>query len=284
MRVFGLLISVLLLTSCEKLPESYDTLSGLPPMVIGHGGSGESNFQNTHPWNSEQSIMEALAKGADGVELDIQMSADGVLMLFHDETLLPATQCAGCISTHQADFLTDCAQSAGIFQSEEDYPLLRLDEVLDRLSSLDAHPIVCLDIRLGETCPSAADPSYRRDQLVTALMEASASYPALVITSFDRDLLSTLASLGIEASMQLAGDYSSDWASIFLTIADGSGIDGVITYFEEITAAQIDDLHAAGYTVTLFGPFSASSHRSALAKGPDAIITDNITLLQSLLE
>jgi glycerophosphoryl diester phosphodiesterase len=52
------------------------------PVILGHRGSPEQAQEN-----SLESFRLALAAGADGVELDVHGTADGELIVFHDETL-----------------------------------------------------------------------------------------------------------------------------------------------------------------------------------------------------
>jgi glycerophosphoryl diester phosphodiesterase len=51
--------------------------------VIGHGGAGDF-----FPGNTRASIEQALKIGVDRIEIDIQQSADGDLVLVHDKELL----------------------------------------------------------------------------------------------------------------------------------------------------------------------------------------------------
>jgi glycerophosphoryl diester phosphodiesterase len=51
--------------------------------IIGHGGAG-----NFYPGNSRESIEQALKIGVDRIEVDVQRSADGDLVLVHDDTFL----------------------------------------------------------------------------------------------------------------------------------------------------------------------------------------------------
>ena len=50
--------------------------------VIAHRGA-------SHGWpeNTEVAFDQALAEGADGIELDLQLSADGMPVVFHDDRL-----------------------------------------------------------------------------------------------------------------------------------------------------------------------------------------------------
>jgi glycerophosphoryl diester phosphodiesterase len=52
------------------------------PEIVGHGGAGDF-----FPGNSLQSIEKALELGVDRIEVDVQSSADGELVLVHDERI-----------------------------------------------------------------------------------------------------------------------------------------------------------------------------------------------------
>jgi glycerophosphoryl diester phosphodiesterase len=51
-------------------------------LVIGHRGASAA-----HPENTIAAFQGAIDQGADGVELDVRRSADGALVLSHDDTL-----------------------------------------------------------------------------------------------------------------------------------------------------------------------------------------------------
>lgn len=51
-------------------------------MILGHRGASDARLENTLP-----AFLHALERGADGVELDVQLSRDGEVIVFHDEDL-----------------------------------------------------------------------------------------------------------------------------------------------------------------------------------------------------
>tara|TARA_B110000037_G_scaffold69453_1_gene84023 strand:+ start:7479 stop:8297 length:819 start_codon:yes stop_codon:yes gene_type:complete len=76
--ILGLILSIN--SSCEK--EEYHVF----PMVYGHAGTALADERAVYPPNSEHSILYALnALDAAGTEVDVQMTKDSVLVLFHDE-------------------------------------------------------------------------------------------------------------------------------------------------------------------------------------------------------
>ncbi|MFW5661701.1 MAG: glycerophosphodiester phosphodiesterase family protein, partial [Oceanicaulis sp.] len=85
-----------LIAACAaETPESspamrdWNTLSGAAPLVIAHrGASGE------RPEHTEAAYALALDQGADVLEPDLQVSADGVLIVRHDPYLSTSTDIA----------------------------------------------------------------------------------------------------------------------------------------------------------------------------------------------
>lgn len=53
-------------------------------LILGHRGSGSKQSGSLYYENSIDSALAALNSGADGVEIDVQITSDGVPVLFHD--------------------------------------------------------------------------------------------------------------------------------------------------------------------------------------------------------
>ena len=65
-------------------PTTWDFPAGARPypLIIAHRGDVESAPENTLP-----AFQSAMEKGADGVELDVRLTSDGQLVVFHDRSL-----------------------------------------------------------------------------------------------------------------------------------------------------------------------------------------------------
>lgn len=85
------LTSTLLSCSVESKNKTCSLPFDIPPETnfIGHKGSGPIGQHNNPEWheNGSPSVLNALKK-TDGTEIDIQMSLDSTLWLFHDHTIL----------------------------------------------------------------------------------------------------------------------------------------------------------------------------------------------------
>jgi glycerophosphoryl diester phosphodiesterase len=71
------------------------------PLVFAHRGGAGLRPENTMP-----AFDHGLALGADGVELDVHLSRDGVVMVHHDDALDRTTDATGPLASRTADELT----------------------------------------------------------------------------------------------------------------------------------------------------------------------------------
>ena len=94
----GLAVWALALASCAGAPEAPPV--ALPFHVIAHRGASAQAPENTLP-----AFERARALGAVAVELDVQLSRDDVVVLFHDSTLDEKTDLAGPVRSHDATTL-----------------------------------------------------------------------------------------------------------------------------------------------------------------------------------
>lgn len=95
------------------------------PLVLGHrGASGYA------PENTIESFKMALDMNADGVELDVQMSKDGVLVIIHDELIDRTSNGKGWVK----DYTFEELRSFNFNNHKEDYEFCNiptLEEVLE---------------------------------------------------------------------------------------------------------------------------------------------------------
>ncbi|HZD10977.1 MAG TPA: glycerophosphodiester phosphodiesterase family protein [Candidatus Binatia bacterium] len=96
-----------------------DWLSDKLPLIIGHrGASAEA------PENTLAAFALAVEQGADGVEFDVQLSADGNVVIMHDATVDRTTNGSGPVSRLTSSELR--ALDAGMGQ-----PVPTLDDVFE---------------------------------------------------------------------------------------------------------------------------------------------------------
>lgn len=143
----------------------------MPPFVIGHAAAaGEA------PANTLAGVRAALAAGAEAMEIDVQLAADGVPILMHDTTVDRTTNLAGEVHAFTAAQLA--AADAG-----DGEPVPSLAEVLTLVAG-----------RLTVMCELKATPGDAAQDaaLVEAVLDvvtAAGARPWAAIHSFSPDIV-----------------------------------------------------------------------------------------------
>lgn len=77
-------------------------------MVVAHRGGGLAEGRGLYPENSVAAVEAAVALGAEMVELDVQRTADGVFVVFHDSWLDRSSTCRGPLAERTLAELAPC--------------------------------------------------------------------------------------------------------------------------------------------------------------------------------
>jgi glycerophosphoryl diester phosphodiesterase len=120
---------------------------GSPPLVYAHRGGAA-----LRPENTIAAFDHGLSFGADGIEFDVHLSRDGVVVVHHDTTLERTTSGRGRVSDFTADELAR-VDAGHWFQpaGEGGYPFRGRGEGIPRLQTvLERYPGVLLIIELKE--------------------------------------------------------------------------------------------------------------------------------------
>lgn len=174
------------------LPESFRQAA------IAHRGLHDINAGR--PENSRAAMRAAIAAGY-GIELDVQLSADGRAMVFHDHDLGRLTGAAGLLCDH------DAATLAGIALKGSDEGIPTLEEIL-RLVEGQVPLLVEIKDQDGELGPEVG-------ALETAVAEALDEYTGdVAVMSFNPNSMLAMQTLapGVPRG-QTTEDFlrSPDW-------------------------------------------------------------------------
>lgn len=225
--------------------------------VIGHrGAAGEA------PENTLASFLLAAEQGADMVELDVHLSADGKLIVCHDETLDRTTDQTGAIRDLTANDVI--ASDAGSWFSPdfsgEQIPLL--EEVYEALpDSME------INVEVKDAAGSALD-----DILLEFLREGK-RMERTVVSSFDHKLLVRLKNK--EPQLRIGLLYAAD-------LVDHAGYAALLNVeifslhpFHELIGAK--DMENADFADMAVFPYTANEPaqwQRLLDIGVTGIITD----------
>jgi len=253
---------VLLLTgnlACEKQPSYGDVL------VYGHAGTTLYPERWVYPPNTLEAVTYALdVLHADGVEVDVQMTKDSVLVLYHDAFLDQHTKLSGCIATHNFNEL----QTLNVYRSS--YSLTRLDEVTAFCMSRDKK--IFLDLKPYDYC-SMTNIDYQTfnrslNQIILAYTPAQRA--TMVVNTRNEDLLEGLSDTAIIKC------FETENSSLGIEKCTTGQADELCFSYAALTAETMHQLNDAGIKITIFGTKTQAEIEAGLGLAPFRIITDNI--------
>jgi glycerophosphoryl diester phosphodiesterase len=272
--VFNLLFICILscfILSCKRDPPLYEVhnLNGNKISAFGHGGMG---IKFKFPIDCYSSISSCMEFGADGTEMDVQMTRDSILLAYHSGNLNEHTLCNGVINDKQWPEIWGCHFTSPLSAD------LGLSSVGDILSSLENHydGTYTFDCKLYSNNPDRAAFLDQYANAIIRLMDAHHMDPSkLFIESQDSTFLRILQHKRNDLRLFI---YPSSFEE-GLAIAETMGLFGITISTDKITKDQVAYAHEKGFRVTLWNAESQQDNLNAILKSPDFIQSDDIIYL-----
>lgn len=223
--------------------------------VIGHRG-----IAGLEPENTLRSFRAAIALGVDYVECDVRLTADGRLVLMHDESLDRTTDGAGPVAEMTFDEVRQLDAGKG-----EQVPTL--EELLDLIEGrCKAH----VELK----APGAPEPVLR-------LVQQKGMLTDVVLTSGDTERLRSLRALSADVAIEhIYGEPPADAIERALSV----NAQRVSVHHQHATKAYVEAAHAAGLEVIAWPPNTVPEMQAAIALGVDLICTDRPDVLIGYLK
>jgi glycerophosphoryl diester phosphodiesterase len=226
------------------------------PQIIAHrGASAEA------PENTLAAYRRALAIGVHGVELDVNLSADGEPIVIHDHVLDRTTDGHGLVVARTSAELRQLDAGRWFGEAFAGERLLTLAEALDLLRAVRV--IVEIKAGLGRTLGIAAR--------VAAVIGAS-THREVTVSSFDHPLLVEVTAARPE--LDIAVLYTARPIHA-LRLAQDAGARTLHPYWFWLTPDVVTSAHAAGLRVETWVVDELADQARVLAMGVDAVMTNH---------
>lgn len=250
-------------------------LQGPRPAVVGHRGAAAK-----YPENTLASFRGSL--GADAVETDVQLSADLVPFLLHDDTLARTTdaeshgiEAAAPASTVPWDVLRRLDAGSWFEPAADGTPagLPTLDDLADLLIAADDQGApLGLDLEVKSPVGHAPETvvAVLREAFASPRWERLVAADAVLVTSFDPEVV------------QLAGELLPVPVGLLTVSAPApedvealESLAAIITAHEDLTLETVTAAHDAGLVVGVYTANEPEDWDRLIALGVDLIVTDD---------
>lgn len=252
------LLAIFILTNvkCDK-EEDYEisNLNHNMIMILGHGGMGDLY---KYPNNTLEAIIPVIGIGADGAEIDVQLSKDSVLMLYHDPELGSRTNCAGFMWDYTYEQIHQCKYKNMIAE----IPVYSVEELFKSLPTLN-------DLYFSFDCKLHPDlqwdEEYRKCFLraIKSLCEKYNMTENIFIEG-DINFLLLGKELGLNKGIMIGSTVDDAYEN---------GIFGIGTTLDT-EAEEIEYAHSLGLYVMMWGAKTDIGNKIAIRLNPDFLQTD----------
>jgi glycerophosphoryl diester phosphodiesterase len=250
---------------CEKIKYEPDNpFSGLPTRVLMHRGCGfnEAFIPNTLP------AAEYGLSVLDGVEMDIQISADGTLWLDHDNEVHDcAGNVVGCFQTLSDEQIMTYTECDGIIK------YYTVESVFNLMASQYPESYISLDVK-GQYCEIVNTKEFmnRMAGAVLSLVEKYKMQNKVLVESSSIEFLQELDNQSIVGQCVISlGDVDEGIANAAATKAKGISLEYGV---ETVDAEVVDLIHKKGYGLILWVVNEPDDIVAAWNSNPDFIETD----------
>ncbi|HEV3279376.1 MAG TPA: glycerophosphodiester phosphodiesterase family protein [Terriglobia bacterium] len=251
------------------------TTAVIRPLVLGHrGASAEA------PENTLAAFDLALRQGADGIEFDVRLSADGVPVVIHDARLERTTSGKGRVDERDARELGrldagDRFNRRHPVRARAKYAGLRiplLSETLDWVKERGC--LAYVELKRERSSNTGLE------EKVLSAIESAGVARQVVIISFHPAVLERVRRQ--DSSVTLGLDCTRPLAAIRKAQAAGASV--VLPLAALVSRYFIERAHARGLQVVPWGAETPRAWRRLLASGVDGLITNRPAALRRLAE
>lgn len=241
------------------------------PLIIAHRGSSIAA-----PENTLVAFRRAIEDGADAVELDVRITADREIVVFHDTALRRTTNGSGAVeqkTLRQLKLLSAGSWFHRCFESEK---IPTLDEVFEILQG-----------RLGLNVEiKSSRNNSRRFDIVDRCMAIVRNHQvasSVLISSFQHEYLDDLRSAHPEMPVGYLYRPLKSVGRFVARMTKKEHCDYVILNNAGISRRLVERVHTAGLLVGEFTVKTPRQFSRALRLGVDAVFTDDPARMRKYL-
>jgi glycerophosphoryl diester phosphodiesterase len=242
-------------------------MQGPQPLILGHRGASADAPENTLP-----AFARAMADGADGVELDVQLSRDGRLVVIHDFVLGRTANGGSLVADTSFEDLRRLDAGAWFGAPFAATRIPTLDEVYDLLHGRAR----LINIEIKKVSPEIPV----EDALADFLSSRPDVRAVTLVSSFDHPTLRRFKDR--RPDVRTGALYVASLVEP-ARYAQGIPVDALHPRYDAVTADVVNDARAAGLAVNVWTVNEIDDARRLAAIGVNVIMTDRPAAIRRAL-
>lgn len=240
------------------------------PLIVAHRGDSANA-----PENTLAAFRLALENGADGIELDVMLSADQKLVVIHDDTLDRTTNGHGQVGNMPLAALRELDAGSWFRPEFKGEPIPLLDEVF---AEFGGKFLINVELKNYKT------PKDQLPELVVALIKKHGIAGSVLLSSFNARNLPRAKSLAPEIRtglLTLPGLLGFPMRGFF---GRRYNADDLHPYYRDVSEKMVQSRHSLGQRVNVWTVDAPDDLRRMQTLGVDMIICNDPARAREILE
>lgn len=223
--------------------------------------SAHRGFSHVAPENTSYAFEAAMESGADYIELDVRLTKDGQLVVFHDSTLERTTNGSGKLSDYTYNELQKLSAGTDFGEKGEfdDAKIMLLSEVLELV---DRKKLLNIEIKESAGAVQAAEKTVE-------LLEEYNLEGSCYVTSFSYTILKRVKELNPRIKTALIANMAASTSYSMLEY-----IDAVSMNYLFVNQSVVHEAHRNGKLIFVWTVDRRADIEQMVALGVDNIITN----------
>ena len=272
-KYIEIFILLILFISCNKEEFSVRNLNGNKIIILGHGGMG---IEQTYPMDTYESILKCINTGADGTEIDVQLTKDSVLIAYHSKDFSDNTNLKGLVNDLNWN---DIKNGYYTITPYLNYSIISLEELFSNIHNIHNYKFT-FDCKLHT---NSINTVAFQDSYINAISDIIDKYNLqdnVYIESHNIDFLKKLQEINTDFKLFI---YPSSFEK-GLELAIDNDLFGITISTDDISKEQIETAHINNLYVAVWNTNSKNKNIEAVKKNPDFIQTDRVEHLIKILK
>lgn len=218
-------------------------------------------FSHIAPENTMPAFEAAVSSGADFIELDVQLTSDDQMVVFHDDRIERTTNGKGLLKNYTYEQLQQLSAGAWFKKSDEftDVKIPLLTEVLDEVGG---------DIMLNIEIKRSGNPKKTAEHLV-GIIEEYGLVKSVYVTSFSYPALKKVKQLNPKIKTGFIANVSTATSYAQLPYIDALSMNYLF-----VNQSVVNSAHHNGKRIFVWTVDRQSEMQKMIALGVDNIITN----------
>lgn len=229
-------------------------------------------FSGKYLENTMEAFQAAYEAGADGVELDVQLTQDGEVIIFHDATLDRLTNTTGWVAEWTAEELSNIRMLQSTSTGKKLYKITTLKEYMEWVQDKDL--ITNIEIK------SITSEDYGLERKVLRSVQEYGIKDKVLISSFHKNALLRVKDL--DSTME-CGLLTPGCNSKILHLTQALGVEYIHPHYTSITKDLVLEAERIGLEMNVWTVNDGYALEKMLELGPLGIITDHPERLKHFL-